>query len=114
MNCAINNHRKIFRVHLQHFCSKPRFFLSELFAIDDKSPDQGDPEYDQDDPIDAVDDMNIMWCEAVADLSSEKNFKYIGTQHPRKTGNKHHDPLLYRMIDDRCGSIDPENKYRRI
>ena len=81
-NCAINNHRNIFRVHLQYFRRKPRFFLSEPFAIDDKSPDQGDPEYDQDNTIDAVYDMNIVWCQPVPDLSGEEYFQYICPKGP--------------------------------
>ena len=68
--------------NLSQNCFLAKILLSDPFAINDKSPNEGNAKNDQQKPVDPVNNMNIMRSKAVADLSRQENFQYVRSEHP--------------------------------
>jgi hypothetical protein len=60
--------------------------ISYPISIHKQSPYQCNAKSYQDDPIDAGDDLNIMWCQPVADLTRQHHLRYIGSEYKQQAG----------------------------
>ena len=79
----------------------------QSLTVDQQPPNQGNAKSNQDNTIDAIDDMNVMGRKTVADFSSQHYFGYIKCQYKGQAGSKNDDALMYRMSDERSGRSDP-------
>jgi len=97
--------------HLRSICFALFFLLSDPFAIYNKSPHEGNAKNNQQQSVDPVNNMNIMWRKPVSYFTRQENFQYVCPQHPDKTGCKGNNFLIERKVNDNGGCIYPKNEY---